>query len=288
MTSSEASIGIFDSGFGGLTVMRAVIAAMPHENILYFGDTARLPYGEKSAETILHYCLENVQFLLDQGIKALIVACSTASCIALETLQNSFPLPIIGMVDPAIEHIAQLPFSQNIAILGTRRTIHSGVYQEKLKNLFPNKIISAVPCPLFVPIVEEGYFAHPIAEAAIKEYLSPLKEARIDTLLLACTHYPLLKKAIADFFGESVSLIDPSTSCAKHIYTLLQEEDLLNRSLASPHYTFFASDDPEKFRDLGEIFLDRTIDSVSLKRQKPYKKMFGWTNQLQNSLPQKR
>ncbi len=262
---AQSSIGIFDSGFGGLTVMRAVMDVLPNEHITYFGDTARLPYGEKSAETILRYSLENADFLMQQGIKLLIVACSTACSAALAQLQATFPIPVIGMVEPATEKMKQFIKSGNIAVLGTRRTIQSRMYQKQLEVLFPEKKIIAIPCPLFVPIVEEGYYSHPLAESIVEEYLAPLKEETIDAILLGCTHYPLLKETIVKQMGSSISLIDPAIGCAEYIRAFLENSNQLNPSCSSPHYRFFVSDDTEKFQRLGKIFLNHRIEYVYLK-----------------------
>ncbi len=262
---SLLSIGIFDSGFGGLTVMRAVMSALPQENIIYFGDTARLPYGEKSADTILRYTLENTEFLLNQGIKLLIIACNTACTVALENAKNQFPIPIIGMIEPALDHVSSHAKEGKVAVLGTRRTINSGVYQQKLAALFPDQPVITIACPLFVPLVEEGYFEHPLADAAVQEYLRPLKTQKIDTILLACTHYPLLMPAIQRELGKNISLIDPAIGCAESVRAFLGKENLLNRSLEPPHYKFFVSDDPEKFRLLGKTFLNYSIEHVHLK-----------------------
>ncbi len=257
---TSASIGIFDSGFGGLTVMRAVVEALPHENIVYFGDTARLPYGEKSAEAILRYTLESVDFLLSKKIKLLIVACNTACTAALETLEKTLHIPVIGMIQPAMEEIAGFSQKQHIAVIGTRRTIRSGLYQQQLASAFPEKKVTALACPLFVPLIEEGYLEHALADLAVREYLRPLKNQGIDIVLLACTHYPLLQTAISKELGEAVTLIDPAIACAKSAYALLLEKHLLNTSSEKPHYEFYVSDDPEKFRELGKIFLGHQID----------------------------
>ncbi len=259
---SQASIGIFDSGFGGLTVMRAVREALPHENIIYFGDTARLPYGNKSAETIVRYAHENAQLLLSKKIKLLIIACNTACAWALESLSKALDIPIVGVIPPAVDQLVTLPKKQKIAVLGTRGTIASGIYQTKIGSLLPNAEIAAIACPLFVPLVEEGYIDHPMAMIAIREYLQPLKDKAYDAVLLGCTHYPLLQDAIKQELGQNVAVIDPGIACAHEAKRVLEEKQLLNRQTSSPRYLFFASDDPEKFRELGRNFLSFPIEYV--------------------------
>lgn len=260
--NAAASIGIFDSGFGGLTVMRAIQHLLPYENILYFGDTARLPYGNKRADTIIRYSLEAASFLASQGIKALVIACHTACSAALDELRAHFPLPIIGIIEQGVEEILRLSTSGQIAILGTRATISSGVYQTQISTRLPSAELSPIACPLFVPLVEEGYVAHPLAELVAKEYLTPLKERPIDTVLLGCTHYPLLQKIISQELGPNVTLIDPAHSCAEKTRQLLTLEGLLSSQKEKPHYQFYVSDDPEKFRTLGKMFLDYPIEHV--------------------------
>jgi glutamate racemase len=261
--STSASIGIFDSGFGGLTVMKAIQALLPHENILYFGDTARLPYGTKSRETIVRYSLENAGFLIQQGIKVLVVACHTACSFALEELQQKFDIPVIGVTTPMIEQIPHISKRGKIAILGTRGTIGSGAYQNAIQKILPDAEISGIACQLLVPLVEEGYIDHPITAMALFEYLHSLKNKDIDTIILACTHFPLLLKQIQQTVGNHVQVIDPAQFCAASLNQVLQEKNLLN-PLREPTTQFFVSDDPEKFRLLGKTFLGHSLSEVAL------------------------
>jgi glutamate racemase len=262
----RASIGIFDSGFGGLTVMNAVKTLLPHENIIYFGDTARLPYGNKSSDTILKYSLENILFLNQLGIKLLIIACHTVCTSAFEELSKASSIPILGVVEPAIEELIRITKSGKVALLGTRRTVASGVYQQLIQKQMPEAELTAISCPLFVPLVEEGYVNHPITEAVVQEYLRPLKKKEIDTVLLGCTHYPLLQTMIQKELGESTVLIDPATSCAQQACKLLTEKGLLNHNQTIAHYEFYVSDDPEKFRLLGKQFLNYPIEHVFARK----------------------
>ncbi len=242
--------------------MNAIRRVLPHENIVYFGDTARLPYGNKSPETVLRYAVECSNFLLNKEIKLLVIACHTACSLALDELTSTFPLPIIGVIPPAVEELARLQRKEKIAILGTRATIASGVYQDKIREQLPHSRISAIACPLFVPLVEEGYTHHPLAEMAIQEYLRPLREEKIDAALLGCTHYPLMQALIQKELGKEVALIDPALACADKVAELLRVENLLNSQTGQPRYQFYVSDDPAKFRLLGQQFLSYPIEDV--------------------------
>jgi glutamate racemase len=261
----SAGIGVFDSGFGGLSVMRAIRAVLPYENIIYLGDTARLPYGSKSAETILRYSIESATFLMAQGIKMLVVACNTVCAVAFEELQRLLNIPIIGIIQPAVEEVVAATKNGQIAILGTRMTISRGVHQQQIAQLLPHAELTPISCPLFVPLVEEGYCEHPLAEMVVQEYLRPLKRKEIDTVLLGCTHYPLLQTWIQKELGPHVALVDPALKCAYKLQDFLQERSLDNLQKDLPHYQFFVSDDPEKFRLLGKTFLNYPIEHIVLK-----------------------
>lgn len=267
MTSDPrlGSIGIFDSGLGGLTVMRAIRALMPHENMVYFGDTARLPYGSKSSDTILRYSLENARFLQTQGIKILVIACNTSCSAALRQVREICDIPVIGIIEQGVDEVLSRFTEGKIGILGTRATITSGIYQQQILTRCANLELFAISCPLFVPLVEEGYLEHPMSLLVAQEYLRPLKNKEINALLLACTHYPLLQTIIQTELGAHVQLLDPANACAQKTRDLLAESDLLNPSSSLPHYQFFVSDDAEKFRVLGKDFLKYPIEHVSQK-----------------------
>jgi glutamate racemase len=262
---SNASIGIFDSGFGGLTVMNAIMRALPNENIVYFGDTARLPYGNKSMATVLRYAKENADFLTGLGIKVLVVACNTACAAGLDELQTSCPIPVVGVIPSAIEEMLPHAKEGRVAILGTRSTIQSGVYQRQIKNHLPQAVIHAIPCPLFVPLVEEGYIEHPLTVAAIQEYLTPLKVKEIECLILGCTHYPLIAHMIQRELGQHITMIDPAKGCAEKIRQVLDEKKWHNFQQKRAYYEFYVTDDPEKFRLLGKTFLHYPIEHVHPK-----------------------
>jgi glutamate racemase len=225
-----------------------------------------LPYGNKSPDTIAAYCIENISFLIDQQIKILVVACHTACTAALDRLRETFDLPIIGIMEQGIEETVLSTHTQKIAILGTRTTIASGVYQHRIQEHCPSAKIYAIACPLFVPLIEEGYIDHPIATLVVKEYLHPLKDKEIDTLLLGCTHYPLLQHLLQQELGSSVAVIDPALRCARQLRRFLEDRDLLNCQTTLPQYTFYVSDDPEKFRSLGKSFLLCPIKDISCIR----------------------
>lgn len=256
-------IGIFDSGFGGLTAMRQIIELLPQENVIYFGDTARLPYGNKSPTAISTYCLENASFLDRMQIKVLVVACHTACTAALEQLRLALSIPVIGIMEQGIEEAVACTRTQKIAIAGTRATIASHAYQEGIQQRLPSAEIHAIACPLLVPLVEEGYIDHVIASLAIQEYFGPLKGTEIDTLLLGCTHYPLLKAVMQQELSDAVILIDPAKRCAETIASLLTDLDLLNQQITPGFHTFYVTDDPEKFQHLGQIFLNAPIHDIS-------------------------
>lgn len=267
MTIPSQAIGVFDSGFGGLTVLQQLIDILPQERFIYYGDTARLPYGEKSRETIIRYSIENTIFLLEKEIKLLVVACNTATAHALEKLQKIFNIPVVGVINPCVEQAIQISKNKRIAVLGTKGTINSQSYQQAILKQAPNAFVLPISCPLFVPLVEEHYFEHPATRLIVREYLLPIKEMDIDTLILGCTHYPLLKTMIQSEVGEGVNIIDSSTACAKMVAQILQEKYLFNSDKMPPKMRYFVSDDPLRFQSLGEVFLGRPIEKVELAHE---------------------
>jgi glutamate racemase len=258
----QSRIGIFDSGIGGLTVMRAVIKRMPHENIVYFGDTARVPYGCKSSKTVERYSIENAIFLMEQNIKVLVVACNTASAFAVDKLRRIFNVPIVDVVEPSVQRAIEKTKNGRIAVLGTKATIKSGIYQQLIHKTSSKLEVFSVSCPLFVPLVEEGLTNHPITELAIKEYLLPLLEKKVDTVILGCTHYPLLGEAISKTLGKAVKVIDSASCCAEEIERVLELRGTKMKYRSTSSHGYFVSDDPEKFRKHGEIFLGHAIENV--------------------------
>jgi glutamate racemase len=249
-------IGLFDSGFGGLTVMREVAKILPHEHLIYFGDTAHLPYGNKSPEAILRLAKQNAAFLLSKEIKLLMIPCHTACCHALTALQKELPIPVIGVIESGLELVKHL---DRVAILGTTSTIESQMYQSLIQAQNPRAFIYAQACPLFVPLIEEGFCNHPAMSLAAESYLNPLI-GKVDAVLLACTHYPLARQTLSQLLGPNIQLLEPAEKCALQVKDYLSKVDLLNPQTEKPIYEFYVSDDPAKFRKLGEIFLGYPIE----------------------------
>jgi glutamate racemase len=256
-------IGIFDSGLGGLTVLRVLRELLPHENCIYFGDTAHLPYGNKSPETILRYSLESAHFLIQQQIKLLVIACHSACSAALESIRKDLDIPVIGIVEQGIDEITRRYSDGTIALLATRATVHSGLYERLLEQRNPALKLFSLACPLFVPLVEEGYEAHPISTQIIREHLQLLKPKAPKAALLGCTHFPLLRPLIQQELGPDIPLIDPASACAAQTKTTLIAHDLLNPQTSPGTTQFFVSSDPEKFRLHSKTFLGHPIEHVN-------------------------
>lgn len=257
---NRKKIGIFDSGLGGLTVMKAIAQVLPNEDIVYLGDTARLPYGTKSPETIIRYSIENTHFLIEQGIKALVVACHTACAFALETLQQNFDFPIVGVIQPMVDFLQKNYDKKRVAILGTRGTITSGIYQQNLSSID----LIPIQCQLLVHLAEEGYVDHPSTRLVLEEYLAPLQQHPVDAIVLGCTHFPVLRTEIAKVVNSKTAILDPAIYCAKSLLSLLQNRHLLNEKTDSPASVFFVSEEAEKFQSLAPLFLGRSVDHVKL------------------------
>jgi len=255
-------IGVFDSGIGGLTVVKRLGATLPNENIIYFGDTARVPYGSKSNSTVIEYSIQNTNFLLSKDVKAIIVACNTASSVAIPELKNRFDLPIIGMIEPGASMSLKFSSNKRIGVIGTRATISNKAYSTEIKKMEPAANIYEKPCPLFVPFAEEGWLTHKATYEVAKEYLKELRKLEIDTLVLGCTHYPVLADVIQKIMGNNVKLIDSGVASAEVIKNMLQKHNLLSDSDERGVQEFYVSDIPQKFREEAELFLGRQIDDV--------------------------
>ena len=253
---SELPIGILDSGVGGLTILQEVIRQLPMEHTIYFGDTARLPYGNKSPEAVLRYTLKNVSILLEKKIKYLIIACFTASSHALKTLEQKLSLPVIGMIESGLEELLAATQNHRVAILGTEGTIKSGVFQLSIAKQDPKMVVFPVACPLFVPFIEEGLSTHPAMRLMMDHYLDFLKDKGVDAVLLACTHYPIVKTMIQEVLGPHVKLIEPARSCVLKVCSSLREKNLLRSQQEQPRREFYVSDNPEKFSALANLFFD--------------------------------
>lgn len=255
-------VGIFDSGVGGLTVFDQVKKVLPGESVFYLGDTARVPYGSKSVDVVRHYSLANVNLLMALGVKAVVVACNTASAAAISFLQERFPnFNIIGVIEPVVEYLLTRPELKRIGIIGTNTTILSGAYQKALIRGNKNLDISAKACPLFVHLVEEGLFKGEITEMAIDMYLSEMKKNPPDALVLGCTHYPMLRSVISDYFGGKVEILDTAFYTAKKLAGILSENGMMN-SGSVENDRFFVTDDPNSFKATAELFLGYKVGNV--------------------------
>lgn len=263
MTLSHQGIGIFDSGVGGLTVMQQLMLTLPQEKFIYFGDTARVPYGNKSSQTIIRYCIENTICLLEKGIKLLVVACNTAASVALPKLRQLFNLPIVGVIEAGAEKAVAVSRNQRIAVLGTKGTIQSGAYQAAIHQRAPEAMILPIACPLLVPLVEEKWLSHPATQLIIQEYLRPLRSQQIDTILLGCTHYPILASLIQKEAGEDVILVDSASTCAHQVDCLLNQHQL-RTPIVQDNHQYYVSDDPEKFRSLAEHLFGEAPHAIHL------------------------
>lgn len=252
------AIGVFDSGVGGLTVVRELIEELPGEDIIYFGDTARVPYGIKSQETVIRFSIENILFLLKQDVKLICIACNTASSLALPVIKSHFKIPIVGVIGPAVREAVYATQSKRIGVIGTRGTIKSMAYEKEITHLDPRISVTTVACPLFVPLVEEGWLDGAVVRNVAEEYLRPLKKNNVDTVILGCTHYPLLRDSIARVLGPKVKLIDSAKQVAIEVKDILSMERGLN-SRGQGKHRFYVSDNPEWFSGLAKQFLGKSI-----------------------------
>ncbi|MBF0099678.1 MAG: glutamate racemase [Desulfobacterales bacterium] len=253
-------IGIFDSGMGGLTTVRAIIERLPGYDLVYFGDNARTPYGNKSRETIIHYALQNTEFLLSQGAKIIIVACNTASSVATDSIQQTYHVPLFEVISPAVDCALQTSKHLQIGVIGTKATISSNIYPFKIKAKCPEARVFSQACPLLVPLVEEGWLNKPETRMIVKKYLIPLKTRQIDTLILGCTHYPLLKKSIQAKIGKRTTIIDSSIAVADSVADYLQSNPEIDSQLSKQgQTTFYVSDVTEHFQKTAETILKRRV-----------------------------
>ncbi len=259
-------VGVFDSGVGGLTVVRALMERLPFENILYFGDTARVPYGIKSVETITEYGLQIARFLLNLDVKLLIIACNTIASVAQEAIQELSPVPVLDVIDAGARIAVAETRSKNVGVIGTPATINSNAYARAINRCDPEIRIFSQACPLFVPLVEEGWLDHPVTRLTAEEYLKPVIAEHVDTLVLGCTHYPLLKALLEDILGKDIHLVDSAEAMATITAGLLAETGLANPVRLAPRYRFYVTDVPYRFQTIGERFLGRTLPDVEIVR----------------------
>lgn len=246
MSATRQPIGVFDSGVGGLTVLRALTALLPREDFIYVGDTARVPYGSKSPEAVRRFSLEIARFFKRQKVKMMVAACNTVSALALRELRAYLPLPVLGVIEPGARAALAATRTGRVGIIGTEATVRSRAYEDAVKRLDPSVKTFSRPCPLFVPLAEEGWVSHPVTRAVARLYLAPLLAQKIDTLILGCTHYPLLKPTLRRAAGR-VELIDSAEETAKAVRSRLEQDDLLRPGRGKGRVVFYSSDDPTKF-----------------------------------------
>ena len=261
--NTSAPIGVFDSGVCGLTVAREIMRHLPNENIVYFGDTARVPYGSKSKDNIIRYSRQIIHFLQTKGVKAIVIACNTASALALEVVREEADIPIIGVVEPGARAALEMTETNKIGVIGTEATIRSAMYEKIIQGLNPNATVIGKACPLFVPLVEEGFAKHDVTREIIDYYLAPLLETDIDSLILGCTHYPLLRSRIREYVGDQITLVNPAYETAMDLKALLQERDMENtENQEHGTYSFYVSDAADKFKQFANSILPYDIETT--------------------------
>ena len=271
----NAPIGVFDSGVGGLTVVREIMRQIPNEKIVYFGDTARVPYGSKSKDTVTRFSRQIVRFLQTQDVKAIVIACNTASAYALEELEKEVDIPIIGVVKPGAKVAAQTTQNGKIGVIATEGTISSGIYSSYIKEIKNEAKVIGKACPLFVPLIEEGLWEDPVTDEIARRYLTEFtqQDKDIDTLILGCTHYPLIRSTLGRIAGESVTLVNPAYETARELKRLLEEKDLLNDrklGLGDNRYQFYVSDKADKFQNFANSIIKYGILSAKVVNIEEY------------------
>ena len=258
----DAPVGVFDSGVGGLTVAREIMRNLPSEKIVYFGDTARVPYGSKSKETVIRYSRQIIRFLQEQQVKAIVVACTTASAFALDTVRDEFDIPIIGVIESGAKVAAARTRNKRVGIIGTVGTVGSGIHAQYLKKLDPEITVFGKACPLFVPLVEEGWLHDPVTVEVASRYLKELQDKDVDTLILGCTHYPLIRSTIRQVMGEEVCLVNPAYETALELGKLLEEQGLSSTGTEQKEfpYRFYVSDLADEFKEFANSILPYDVE----------------------------
>jgi len=267
MKDRTAPVGVFDSGIGGLTVAREIMRQTPKEKIIYFGDTARVPYGSKSKETVTRYSRQIVRFLQAQKVKAIVVACNTASAYALDEIEKETDIPMIGVVKPGAKTAVEATVNGHIGVIGTEGTISSGIYSRYIKEIDPRIRVTGKACPLFVPFVEEGLWQDPVTDEIARRYLEELIDIGIDTLILGCTHYPLIRSTVGKIMGDKVTLVNPAYETARELKELLEAKDMRNNEtpcLGEDRYRFYVSDAADKFKQFANSIIKYGILSAKI------------------------
>lgn len=265
-TKNSAPIGVFDSGIGGLTVLREITRILPNENTIYLGDTARVPYGNKSRDTIVRYANEIADFLVAKDIKLIVAACNTASAYALASLKSRLTIPVTGVIEPGAKAAAHATKNLKVGVIGTEGTIKSSAYSAAIMAVNAEIETFAKACPLFVPLAEEGLTDDKITKEVAKLYLADMKKSGVDTLVLGCTHYPLLRSTIAKVMGKKVTLVDSALSTAEEVESMLKKNGLANESGERPTHVFFATDSPERFVEIGRRFFGEKLSNAQMAR----------------------
>ena len=258
----HAPIGVFDSGVGGLTVFRAVERRLPDESLIYLGDTARIPYGVRSAATVERYALECATFVQSKGVKAIVIACNTASALAANYLRSKCSVPVVGVIRPGSRRAVEQTRNGHIGVIATEATVTSGAYERAMLAIRSGLEVTSRACPLFVPLAEEGWLNHPVTFQVAEEYLAELRQSRVDTLVLGCTHYPILRPVIERILGDQISYVDSGEAVAETLAQMLEEQGLVCQSGAPPTEEFYVTDSALRFRRVAELFLGRPLESV--------------------------
>ncbi len=267
-----APVGVFDSGVGGLTVVREIIRQLPDENIVYFGDTARVPYGSKSQKTVIRFSEQIIRFLKTKQVKAIVIACNTASALALDIVREEFDVPILGVVAPGARAAVKATRNRKIGVVGTDATVRSGVYTKVIQGIDPQIRVIEKACPLFVPLVEEGFKEHEVTREIIEYYLESLRATDIDAMILGCTHYPLLRSRIREYMGKEIQIVNPAYETAIDLKTLLEDQDMANKGFdpSGSRYEFYVSDMADKFRQFANTVMPFDVPETNVVNIESY------------------
>ncbi|MEE1086163.1 MAG: glutamate racemase [Schaedlerella sp.] len=277
MNKNTAPIGVFDSGVGGLTVVREIVRQLPNENIIYFGDTARVPYGSKSQNTIIRFSEQIIRFLKTKQVKAIVIACNTASALALDAVRDEFDIPIMGVIVPGARAAVEATQNHKVGVVATDATVRSGMYTKVIREMNPSIEVVEKACPLFVPLVEEGFKKHEVTGMVIDHYLKSMKETDIDAMILGCTHYPLLRSRIKQYMGDKIQIVNPAYETAMDLKRVLSEYDMINHGAEEKdaealfgHYEFYVSDMAEKFRTFANTVMPFDVPETNVVNIEAY------------------
>lgn len=269
---NTAPVGVFDSGVGGLTVAREISRQLPNENIVYFGDTARVPYGSKSQNTIIRFSEQIIRFLKTKEVKAIVIACNTASALALDAVRDEFDVPVMGVVIPGARAAVEATRNRKVGVVGTDATVQSGMYTKIIHSMAPDITVIEKACPLFVPLVEEGFKDHVVTQEIIEYYLESMRSSDIDAMILGCTHYPLLRTKIREYMGEKIQIVNPAYETAMDLKKLLHEQGMENNGETERHsrYSFYVSDAAEKFRRFANTVMPFDVPTTNVVNIEEY------------------